>query len=149
MSQFRAALCRQGSIGELLNLQDWLALVNLRAGGHLEVGYGAGLVGLDGVLHLHGLEHHDNLTLFYFLALFDGDLDDAALHWCGDGITRHICLGATAATLIGLLALLTTAEQQVARQSDLNAAAANLDDELLGGVVLVTVRKLRGLGVLR
>ena len=39
------------------------------------------------LLHLHGLEHHDEVSRLHGLALLDGDLDDGALHGSGHGIT--------------------------------------------------------------
>ena len=105
-------------------------------------------MGLDRVLHLHGLEHHDDLPFFDFLALFDGDLDDAALHRCGYGVAGHVCCRALPATLLRLLALVAPAQEQVARQGHLDAAAADLDDELLGGILFVVLGNVGGVGVL-
>ena len=52
----------------------------------LEAGDGAGLVGLDGLLHLHGLHDHDGVALGDGLAFLDDDLDDGALYGGGDGV---------------------------------------------------------------
>ena len=55
-------------------------LVTVAPTSAVEAGDGAGLVGLEGLLHLHGLEDHDDVALGDLLALLDGDLDDGALH---------------------------------------------------------------------
>src|SRR3954453_22155320 len=51
-----------------------------------QTGDRAGLVGLDGLLHLHRLEHDDRVALRDLLAVGDRHLDDRALHRGGDRI---------------------------------------------------------------
>ena len=46
---------------------------------------------LQGLLHLHGLEHDDEVALDDLLALGDGDLDDGRLHRRLHGVARGGC----------------------------------------------------------
>ena len=91
------------------------------------------------VLHLHGLQHDDQITRGDLLALLDGDLHDGALHRRGDRVTRG-GLAAGGATLARLRLLLddtggrattATTDGQIAGQRHLDATATDLDDDLL------------------
>src|SRR5699024_491768 len=136
-----------GKRGKLLDFHEDVALADARTLLGRQAGDGAGLVGLDRVLHLHGLEHDDGVALGDLGALLDGDLDDGALHRGDHGVTGGGLLGATGTLLLGLLAGATgdATQGQVARQGNLDAAAVNLDDDLLGRNLLVLVG---GLGVI-
>src|SRR5699024_7184683 len=130
---------RQG----LLDVEENLTLGHALAGGDGQTGDGTGLVGLDRVLHLHGFENHDGVTLGDLGAVLDVDLDHGALHRSGDGVTGDTGLGTTCATLLRLLlgATCATTESQIAREGDLDAAAVDLDDDLLrrGRLLVVQV----------
>src|SRR3954453_15920032 len=52
---------------------------------------GACLVRLQGLFHLHRLEHHHDVPLVHFLALADAYLDDGALHRCCDPAATRGC----------------------------------------------------------
>ncbi|CDZ89351.1 Choline dehydrogenase [Rhodococcus ruber] len=108
-----------------------------------------GLVRVDRVLHLHGLEHHDQVALGDLLALGDRDLDDGALHRRGDRVTGGLAaVGAAALARLRLLAQrpagrsATGAEGELTGQRHLDATAADLDDDVLPrqGLVLVLGR---------
>ncbi len=111
-----------------------------------QAGDDAGLVRGDGVLHLHGLEDHDEVALGDFLALGHGDLDDGALHRRGDGVTGCLChrrppprlraFGFLRMTPAGATAV---AERELAGQRDLDATSTDLDDDGLTRQDLVLV----------
>ena len=92
------------SRGLVLELADHRAVGDRRADLGLEAGDGAGLVGLERLLHLHRLEHHHDVALGDVLALLDGDLDDGALHRAGDGVTAGGRAGLLARPRLGFLA---------------------------------------------
>ena len=55
------------------------------------------------ILHLHRLQHDDQITLRDLLTLGHRDLDDGALHRCGDSVTGGgSCACATALAGLGL-----------------------------------------------
>src|SRR3954452_15009223 len=114
-----------------------------------QTGDRAGLVGLDGLLHLHRLEHDDRVDLRDLLAVGDGDLDDRALHRGGDRIPA----GRSPGLLLLTSGLPVTARRggtgrETGRQHDLDAPAADLDGHRLP---LLGLRRLgrRGRGVVR
>ena len=51
-------------------------------------------MGLDGVFHLHGLKHEEDLAFGNLLAFFYVDLDHRTLHWGGNRIAGNGSLGA-------------------------------------------------------
>jgi hypothetical protein len=67
-----------------LDDDDDVAGAHRVAGGDLDLGDGAGLVGGDVVLHLHGLEHAARCRRPRRVAHLDEDLHDRALHRHGD-----------------------------------------------------------------
>ena len=71
----------------LLQLGEDGALGDGGAGFDREAGDDAGLVRVDGVLHLHRLEHDDQVPGGHCLAFLHGDLHHRALHRGGDGVT--------------------------------------------------------------
>ena len=73
---------------------------------------------LDWVFHLHGLKDNHGVTLGDFLALFDVDLDDGALHRSNHSVTGSGLLGTASALLLALLlgTSVAAAQSQVARQ---------------------------------
>src|SRR5690242_9029177 len=69
----------------------------------LEAGDRARLVGVDRLLHLHGLEDDDQVALGHGGAVLDRDLDDRALHRGGEGVTGRARTAAATAALARLL----------------------------------------------
>src|ERR1700712_3504683 len=94
-----------GRLGLVLDLADDGALRDGGARLDRQPGDGAVLVGGDRVLHLHGLEHHDEVTGRDLLTLLDGDLDHGALHRCGDRVAGcGRCPAGPTLAWLGLLA---------------------------------------------
>src|SRR5699024_5707415 len=130
--------------GGLLDLAEHRSLGDRGTGLHGQVGDHAVLVRRDRGLHLHGLEDGDLVTGLDLLALLDGHLDGGALHRRGHGVARGGRTGGAApGTGLGLAAdraaVVGSAEGEIARQGDLDAAAVHLDDDLLAldGLVVV------------
>src|SRR5699024_9963828 len=71
---------RAGPPARSLELEQHGALGDGRAGLDRQSGDHTGLVRGHRVLHLHGLEHDDQIALGDLLALLDRDLDHGALH---------------------------------------------------------------------
>src|SRR5574340_525921 len=113
-----------------------------------QAGDGAGLVRVDRVLHLHGLEHQDQLALGDLLTLLDGDLDHRALHRGGDRVPGRLAGVPTTAPLArrGLAADhpgtgtgAAVAEGELSGQRHLHSPAPDLDDHLLPRQLLLRV----------
>ena len=105
----------------------------------------------DRVLHLHGLEHGNEVAGLDLLALLDGHLDDGSLHGRRHGIAGSSGTGsATAGAGLGLAAdgaaVVRATEGEVAGQRDLDATAVHLDDDLLALDGLVVVSRGTGGG---
>src|SRR5699024_1432573 len=107
-----------------------------------ETADGSRLVCVDRVLHFHGFQHDQQFALFDLLTVLDGDLDDGALHRCGDRVPADRGLAATGVAFAGFglrrrSVAATTAECEVAGQRHFESPAADLHDDLLpfGGVV--------------
>ena len=99
-----------------------------------EAGDGAGLVGVERLLHLHRLEHDDEVALGDLLALLDGDLDDGALHRGGDGVAarrrrRPSCRGRASGFLAPRRRRRRRRPPSPAGSDDLEPLAADLDDD--------------------
>ena len=88
------------------------------------------------------------------LTLFDGDLDDGALHGCGHRVTggrrhrraRHACAALGFLRMApGWRGAAAVADREVTGQRHLEATAADLDDDLLPrlGLFLVDARRRR------
>src|SRR6478736_6559259 len=111
--------------GSVLDLADHFAVGDTRADLGLQSGHGAGLVGLERLLHLHRLEHDDHVALLDRGALLDGDLDDRALHGRGDRVAGRGGPGFLAGSPLGLLrAAGATDRGQPAGKDDLEPASA-------------------------
>src|SRR3546814_1502904 len=86
----------------VLELADDGTVVDRAADRGLQAAHRSGLVRLEGLLHLHRLEHDDDVALGDGRTLLDGDLDDRALHGGGDRVAG----GSSAGLLRGPLRLL-------------------------------------------
>src|SRR4051812_7730063 len=106
---------------------------------------GAGAVGVQRLLHLHGLQDDDEVAFLDLLPLLHRDLDDGALHRGGEGVARGHGTGLLRRTALGPgPGRETRAGQRHAErggQGDLETLAADLDDDRL------PVDLLLGLGV--
>ena len=72
--------------GSVLDLAEGGAGCDDLADGGGQAGDGAGLVRVERLLHLHRLEHDDEVAGLDLRAVLDGDLDDGALHRRGEGV---------------------------------------------------------------
>src|SRR3954447_23095632 len=119
-------------VGSALQLTDHRTAADALADLGGQTGDRAGLVGLDGLLHLHRLEHDDRVALRDLLAGGDRHLDDRALHRGGDRIPA----GRSPGLLLLTSGLPVTARRggprrEPGRQHDLDAPAADLDGHRL------------------
>src|SRR5690606_29392209 len=95
-----------------------------------QAGHRAGLVRLDRLLHLHGLQDHDRVALADAVAVADGDPDDRALHRRGEPVAADGRAGAALLLRAALAGLVRRGRaQQPGRDRALEALAADLDDE--------------------
>ena len=104
------------------------------------------------LLHLHRLEDDDEIAGVDLLTLAHLDLDDRALHRCGDGIAGGAAGSLLRAALLRAAGLRTaaTTECEIARERDLQPLAADLDDERLprdGVTIGIDGAGVRGDGV--
>ena len=97
------------------------------------------LVGLDRLLHLHGLEHEHEVALDDLVALGDGDLDDRRLHGRLDGVagapvsTEWPAARRRGGTAAGAAPRAGCAADEPVGQGDLDALARDLDDDRCAG----------------